>query len=53
MKFGFDLARWFRRKRCLKSVDDGRTTDEGRTDNGTWLYYKIIYEPKGSRELNK
>ena len=29
-------------RRCLKRVDDGRT------DNGDCLYYKLTYEPKGS-----
>ena len=29
----------------LKMVDDGRT------DDGPWLYYKLTNEPKGSGEL--
>ena len=43
------LAKRFLRRRCLKSVDDGRR----RTDNGACLYYKLTYEPKGSGELKK
>ena len=39
----FWLAKWFLRRR-LKSVDDGRT------DHGAYLYYKLTYGPKGSGE---
>ena len=27
--------------------------DEGRTEDGPWLYYKLTNESKGSRELKK
>ena len=30
-------------------VDDGQTDD----DDGSWLYYKLTNEPKGSGELIK
>ena len=43
MKFGFDWPSGFG-ERSLKMVD------EHRTDNGPWLYYKLINEPKGSGE---
>ena len=33
----------------MKSVDDGWTED-GRADGEACLYYKLIYEPKGSNE---
>ena len=39
------LAQRFLRKRCLQSVD------EGRTDDGACLYYKLTHEPKGSGKL--
>ena len=32
---------------------DGRTTDGQRTDDRSWLYYKLTNEPKGSGELIK
>ena len=32
-KIWLQLAQWFLRRRCLKSVDDGQTTD-GQTDDG-------------------
>ena len=41
----FRLTQRFLRRR-LKMVDD-----DGRTDDGACLYYKLIYEPKGSVEL--
>ena len=47
MKFGFD---WFWRRRSLKMVDR-QQTDNGRMDEGPWLYYKLTNEPKGSGEL--
>ena len=51
------LAQRFWRRRSLKMVDgrtDGRRTpDDGRTDDGPWLYYKLTNEPKGSGELIK
>ena len=43
------LAKRFLRRRCLKSVDDGRR--RRRKDNRACLYYKLTYEPKGSGEL--
>ena len=43
------LAKRFLKRRCLKSVEEGRW----RTDNGACLYYKLTYEPKGSGELKK
>ena len=33
-------------EKIFENVDDGRTTD-------AWLYYKLIFEPQGSCELNK
>ena len=44
------LAKWFLRRRHLKSVDDGRT-DDRQTDSEACLYYKLTYEPKSSGEL--
>ena len=38
------------RRRSLKMVA-GQRTDNGRTDDGSWLYYKLTNEPKGSGEL--
>ena len=36
-------------KKIFEIVDDGRTdgrtTDDGRTDAGAWVYYKLTYEP--------
>ena len=32
-------------------MDDGRTTDGQRMDDGACLYYKLTNEPKGSGEL--
>ena len=29
----------------------GQRTDNGQTDDGPWLYYKLTNEPKGSGEL--
>ena len=42
-------AQWFLRRRRLKSVDEGQTTD-GRTDDGrrmteAYLSYKLTNEP--------
>ena len=32
MKFGFDLSKWFRRRRCLKMVDnDGQMPEDAYT----------------------
>ena len=47
------LAKRFLRRRCLKSVDNGRRRWRRRMDNGACLYYKLTYEPKGSGELKK
>ena len=47
------LAQRFWRRRSLKMVDGRRTTDGQRTDDGLWLYYKLINEPKGSGKLKK
>ena len=40
------LAQRFRRRSCLKMVDD-----DGRTDERACLYYMLTHEPKGSGEL--
>ena len=40
------LAQWL-----LTSVSRVWMTDDGRTDSGARLYYKLTYEPKGSGEL--
>ena len=45
MKFSFDKPSGLWRRRSLKMVDDGRT------EEGPWLYYKLTNEPKGSGEL--
>ena len=42
MKFGFDWPSGF---------GEEDRTDNGRTDDGPWLYYKLTNEPKGSGEL--
>ena len=36
-----------------KIFENGGLTDNGRTDDGPWLYYKLTNEPKGSGELKK
>ena len=52
MKFGFD---WFRR-RCLKMVNDDGRTDDGaclyyKLTHGACLYFMLSHEPKGSGAL--
>ena len=35
-------------KKLFEIVDDGQMdgrTDDGRTDAGAWVYYKVTYEP--------
>ena len=44
MEATYQISQRFLR-RCLKSVDDGRT------DDGACLYYKLTHAPKGSGEL--
>ena len=36
-----------------KIFENGGRTDNGRTDDGPWLYYKLTNEPKGLGELIK
>ena len=31
-------------KKIFEIVDDDRRTDDGRTDAGAWVYYKLTYE---------
>ena len=50
------LAQWFQKRRCLKSVDYRRGTDEGQTTDGRWttedyLSYKLTKWAFGSGEL--
>ena len=47
MKFGFDWPGGFGEDLWKWWMDNGRT------DNGPWLYYKLTNEPKGSGELKK
>ena len=49
MKFGFDRPSSFGED----LENGGRWTDNGWTDDGPWLYYKLTNEPKGSTELIK
>ena len=44
MKFRFNWLSGF-------GEENGGRTDNGRTDNRPWLYYKLTNEPKGSGEL--
>ena len=46
MKFGFDWPSGFGEEDLWKWW-----TDNGRTDDGSWLYYKLTNEPKDSGEL--
>ena len=43
------LAQRFLRRRCSKSVYDGRR----RTDDGTCLYYKLTYEPSLKAQVSQ
>ena len=36
-----------------KIFENGGRTDNGRPDDGPWLYYKLTNEPKGSGELKR
>ena len=47
MKFGFEWPSGFGEEDLWKWW----TMDDGRTDDGPWLYYKLTNEPKGSGEL--
>ena len=56
VKFGFDWPSGFGEEDLWKWWTDGRQrtpTDDGRTDDGACLYYKLTNEPKGSGELTK
>ena len=43
--FGFDWLIGFGEE------DSERTADDGRTDDGPWLYYKLTNEPNGSVDI--